>query len=58
VKAGRSARVIELDPKYVDVIIERWQAFSAGRAVLDGGGSYEEIAAGREAALVEDGPGE
>jgi DNA modification methylase len=51
-KAGRSARVIELDPKYVDVIIERWQAFSGGRAVLDGGGSYEEIAAGREAAAA------
>ena len=32
-KAGRSARVIELDPKYVDVIVQRWQAFSGGTAV-------------------------
>ena len=42
---------MELDPKYVDTIILRWQEFSGGTAVLDGGGrSYEEIAAGREAA--------
>jgi DNA modification methylase len=46
-KAGRQARLIELDPKYVDTIILRWQEFSGGTAVLDGGGrSYEEIAAG------------
>ena len=50
-KTGRQARLIELDPKYVDTIILRWQEFSGGTAVLDGGGrSYEEIAAGREAA--------
>jgi DNA modification methylase len=33
-KAGRQARLIELDPKYCDVIIQRWQAFSGGQAVL------------------------
>ena len=50
-KTGRQARLIELDPKYVDTIILRWQEFSGGTAVLDGGGrSYSEIAAGREAA--------
>ena len=49
-KTGRSARVIELDPKYVDTIILRWQEFSGGTAILDGDGRrYEEIAAGREA---------
>jgi hypothetical protein len=43
----------ELDPKDVDTIILRWQAFSGGTAVLDGDGrSYEEIAAGREAAAA------
>jgi DNA modification methylase len=52
-KTGRQARLIELDPKYVDVIILRWQGFSGGAAVLDGEGrSYEEIAAGREAAAA------
>jgi DNA modification methylase len=24
-RAGRRARLIELDPKYVDVIVRRWQ---------------------------------
>jgi DNA modification methylase len=27
-KAGRHARLIELDPRYVDTIIERWQRFT------------------------------
>ena len=49
-KTGRQARLIELDPKYVDTIVLRWQEFSAGTATLDGDGrSFEEIAAGREA---------
>ena len=52
-KAGRQARLIELDPKYVDVIIRRVQDYSGMAAVLDGDGrSYEEIAAGRPDALV------
>jgi DNA modification methylase len=50
-KAGRQARLVELDPKYVDVIIRRSQEFSGGAATLEGDDrSYEEIAAGREAA--------
>ena len=32
-KTGRQARVIELDPKYVDVIIRRWQEYSGNEAV-------------------------
>ena len=45
-KTGRQARLIELDPKYVDTIILRWQELSGGTAILDGDGrSYEEIAA-------------
>jgi DNA modification methylase len=52
-KTGRQARLVELDPKYCDVIVQRWQAFSGGVATLDGNGlSYEEIAAGREAAAA------
>jgi DNA modification methylase len=35
-KTGRQARLIELDPKYVDVIIHRWQAYSGEAAVLEG----------------------
>lgn len=33
-KMGRSARLMELDPKYVDVIIRRWQDYSGGEAQL------------------------
>jgi DNA modification methylase len=48
-RTGRQARLVELDPKYCDVIVQRWQAFSGGAATLGGDGrSYEEIAAGRE----------
>jgi DNA modification methylase len=43
-KSGRQARLIELDPKYVDTIILRWQEFSGGTAVQDGDGrSFEEV---------------
>ena len=31
-RAGRRARLIELDPKYVDVIVHRWQDLTGGRA--------------------------
>jgi DNA modification methylase len=52
-KTGRQARLIELDPKYVDVIIRRWQDWRGEVATLDGDGrSYEEIAAGRVAAAA------
>jgi hypothetical protein len=48
---GRQARLVELDPKYCDVIVMRWQEFSGGAATLDDDGrSYEEIARAREAA--------
>lgn len=32
-KTGRHARLMELDPKYVDVIVRRWQQFTGKRAV-------------------------
>jgi DNA modification methylase len=37
-KTGRQARLVELDPKYCDVIVQRWQAFAGGVAVLEGDG--------------------
>lgn len=37
-KSGRRARVMELDPKYVDVIVRRWQAWSGESAVRDADG--------------------
>ncbi len=31
-KSGRRARLIELDPKYVDVIVKRWEEFTGQKA--------------------------
>lgn len=33
-RLGRQARLMEIDPKYVDVIIERWQTWSGKPAIL------------------------
>lgn len=33
-KQGRSARIMELDPKYCDVIVKRWEDFTGKKAVL------------------------
>lgn len=37
-KAGRQARLIELEPRYCDVIVRRWEEFSGKQAVLEGDG--------------------
>lgn len=37
-KNGRAARLMELDPKYCDVIVTRWQEFTGRDAVLEDGG--------------------
>ena len=40
---------LELDPKYVDVILLRWQTLSGNKATLEADGtSFEEIAAERQ----------
>jgi DNA modification methylase len=39
---------IELDPKYVDVIVQRWQTLAGGRAVLASDGRpFDEVASAR-----------
>jgi DNA modification methylase len=35
-KAGRQARLIELEPRYCDVIVRRWEAFTGGQARREG----------------------
>ena len=35
-KTNRNARLMELDPKYVDVIIKRWQEYTGKDAILEG----------------------
>ena len=43
-KSGRRARLIELDPKYVDVIVRRWQDFSGGLATrLSDGVAFDAV---------------
>jgi len=40
---------MELDPKYCDVIIKRWQDFTGQQATLEATGqTYEEIASSKE----------
>lgn len=42
---GRICNGLELDPKYVDVIVKRWQGFTGKKATLESDGrTFEEIA--------------
>jgi hypothetical protein len=35
---------MELDPKYADVVVRRWQEYTGKQALLDGGGrSFDQI---------------
>lgn len=44
-KTGRTARLMELDPKYCDVIVKRWQDFTGKQAVLEATGkTFAEVA--------------
>ena len=44
-RAGRSARLVELDPRYVDVIVERWQNQTGNAAMLSPSGpTFGELA--------------
>jgi DNA methylase len=50
-QTGRVCLGVELDPKYVDVIIRRWQQYAGRQAVLDGDGrTFDEIAEERSVA--------
>ena len=49
----RACYGIELDPKYVDVVVQRWQTLSGKKATLEGDGrTFDEIAAERAQAAV------
>ena len=44
-RRGRKGRLVELDPRYSDVIVLRWQDYTGKKATLDGDGrTFEQIA--------------
>jgi len=42
-RRGRKARLMEIDPKYADVIVRRWQEFTGKQAVLEDGRPFNEL---------------
>jgi DNA modification methylase len=48
-KSGRQARLIELDPKYVDVIVRRWQSYAGAQAVREADGVKFDDLVGQQA---------
>ena len=48
---GRVCYGLEIDPKYVDVTVMRWQSYTGKKATLEGDGrSFDEIAQERREA--------
>jgi DNA modification methylase len=53
-KTGRHARLMELDPKYVDVIVRRWQDFTGKQATHAAtGATFAEVEADSALAVAE-----
>jgi len=52
-RRGRKARLLEIEPKYADVIVRRWQQFTGKQAVLDANGStFQQMAQERAGVAV------
>ena len=51
-RVGRRAYTLELEPRFVDVSIRRWQAFTRRDAIhAEAGLTFEELASKRQVAL-------
>ena len=56
-KTGRQAYVLEIDPCYVDVIVQRWQAYTGKAALLEAtSASFEDVAQQRRGRVDEPAP--
>jgi len=55
-RRNRKARLMEIDPKYADCIVRRYQEYTGKQATLDGDGrTFDEVAQERRnAALIQD----
>lgn len=52
-RRGRNARLVEIDPRYTDCIVRRWQDYTGQKAVLEGDGrTYSEIEQTRRGAAT------
>jgi len=51
-KSGRLARLIELDPKYVDVIVHRWQGWTGKQATRESDGALFDDQATSESSTI------
>jgi len=43
-RRGRRARLMEIDPRYADCIVRRWQEYTGKQALLAGGPTFEQVA--------------
>ncbi len=51
-KSGRLARLIELDPKYVDVIVRRWQGWTGKQATRESDGALFDDQATKDSSTI------
>jgi len=47
-RRGRKALLMEIDPKYAEVIVKRWQAYTGKSATLEGGQDFDRVARERQ----------
>ena len=47
-RVGRHARTLEIEPRFVDVAIRRWQTFTRRDAIHEGGLCFDEVGAERQ----------